>query len=86
MEQSGYYTVNVDKTVYVEGDYAVMVYVWTQDVQHPIAIEYNSTSIDVEVDLSDGQGYISYDGREWQRAEDNYQCNLCLKAFTDDVE
>ena len=85
-EQSGYYTVNVDETVYVEGDYAVMVYVWTQDVQHPIAIEYNSTSIDVEVDLSDGQGYISYDGREWQRAEDNYQCNLCLKAFADGVE
>ena len=86
LEQSGYYTVNVDETVYVEGDYAVMVYVWTQDVQHPIAIEYNSTSIDVEVDLSDGQGYISYDGREWQRAEDNYQCNLCLKAFADGVE
>ena len=86
LEQSGYYTVNVDETVYVEGDYAVMVYVWTQDEQHPIAIEYNSTSIDVEVDLSDGQGYISYDGREWQRAEDNYQCNLCLKAFTDGVE
>ena len=86
LEQSGYYTVNVDETVYVEGDYAVMVYVWTQDVQHPIAIEYNSTSFDVEVDLSDGQGYISYDGREWQRAEDNYQCNLCLKAFADGVE
>lgn len=86
LEQSGYYTMDVDKTIYVNGAYAVVVYMWTKDAEHPIAIEYNSTSVDVEADLLDGQGYISYDGRKWQSAEDNYQCNLCLKAFTDDIE
>ena len=70
----------------VSGDFAVVVKIYTEDAVHPVAIEYNGEHHEFDADLSDGEGYISYDGRYWQRAEDNYDCNLCLKAFTDQIE
>ena len=40
---------------------------------------YNVTET---VNLADGEGYISLDGEEWESAEEQYECNLCLKAYT----
>ena len=52
----------------------------------PIAIEYNSEEKTAKVDISDGEGYISLRGTAWERAEEQYGCNLCLKAYTSDRE
>ena len=49
---------------------------------HPVAIEYQVPENGANVDLSDGEGYLSSDGKQWVRAEDSQQCNLCLKAYT----
>ena len=35
-----------------------------------------------KVDLQDGHGYLSQDGKTWVSAEKMQQCNLCLKAYT----
>ncbi len=86
IEETGYYTVPFDGNITVSGDFAVIVKIFTEDAVHPVAIEYNGEHHEFDADLSDGEGYISYDGRYWQRAEENYACNLCLKAFTDQIE
>lgn len=49
---------------------------------HPLAIEYRADDATSMADISDGEGYISAGGAVWERAEENYQCNLCLKAYT----
>ncbi|MFR2488609.1 MAG: lectin like domain-containing protein, partial [Hungatella sp.] len=36
------------------------------------------------VDISDGEGYISPDGVNFTRVEEEQKCNLCLKAYTTD--
>ena len=47
-----------------------------------MAIEYNSPDKGLTVDLSDGEGYISYRGTSWERVETELECNVCLKAYT----
>ena len=34
--------------------------------------------------LSDGESYISLRGLEWENLEKEHECNVCLKAFTND--
>lgn len=94
----GYYTVPV-KMAEQEGDhlperkklflkpgekYAIVLYVRTPEAVHPMAIEYVAGEITKEVDLSDGEGYISANGKNWERVEDTFSCNLCIKAYTKD--
>lgn len=81
---AGYYTVSLEQPVKLsEGErFAVIVYVHTPGCQRPVAVEYSSDDGAVIADLSDGEGYISMKGTSWQSAEEKYQCNLCLKAYT----
>lgn len=85
IEEAGYYTVKIPGSISVSGDFAVVVKMITKDSVHPVAIEYHGENHEFKADLSDGEGYISYNGKYWQRVEDNYDCNLCLKAFTDKI-
>ena len=62
--------------------FAVILYVKTLGAVHPLAIEYRADDATSMADISDGEGYISAGGAVWERAEENYQCNLCLKAYT----
>ena len=66
--------------------FAVIVKIHTKDSVRPIAIEYEVGDMTSSVDLSDGEGYISYNGSQWESAENLYQCNVCLKVFTDKKE
>ena len=38
------------------------------------------------VETSDGEGYISYRGSSWERVETEQNCNVCLKAYTRNVD
>lgn len=80
----GYYTVRLDSPQPLsQGErYGVIVYVRTPGEQRPIAVEYSSEKDGVEVDLSDGEGYISLRGSIWQSAEETQNCNVCLKVYT----
>lgn len=87
---AGYYTVPI--TGSVEGEqklykgerFAVIVKITTPNAVHPAAIEYDAGDGRTLVDISDGEGYISPDGKSWERVEKKQDCNLCLKAYTTD--
>ena len=83
LDNAGYYTIQFDKEIKVEpGEkFAIVIFVNTPDAVHPLAIEYAADATTAKVDLSDGEGYISPDGRTWESAEDTQACNLCIKAY-----
>lgn len=87
LEKEGYYTVPLEQGVELktEQKFAVIVHITTPNSPRPIAIEYATGEYDSSrnVDISDGEGYVSHLGRYWNRAEaKNWQCNICLKAYT----
>ena len=50
-----------------------------------MAIEYDSGSKFLDnIILDDGEGYISYTGSEFINVKEKQDCNLCIKAFTND--
>lgn len=84
---AGYYTIDFDEEVFIpEGtQYAVVVYINTPNSSKPVAIECITGTSTETVDLSDGEGYISLHGNNWEYVEATQRCNICLKAFTNDV-
>lgn len=83
---AGYYTVELDKSVYLpQGSrYAVVVYINSPSSQGPIAIECVTDGFASTADISDGEGYISLYGSIWERVEETQNCNICLKTYTMD--
>ena len=65
--------------------YAVVVGVTTPGSDRPLAVEYQADRLTQDVNLSDGQGYISMNGRFWDDIENEHACNLCLKAYTKEM-
>ena len=84
LSNAGYYTIRFDKTVAVEAGerFAVMIYITTPNAVYPMAIEYAADELTADVDISDGEGYISIRGSQWNRVEDQAQSNLCIKAYS----
>ena len=84
---AGYYTIDFEEGVPVkEGQkYAVVIYVNTPGATHPMAIEYDSGNKFLDtIILDDGEGYISYTGSQFINVKEKQDCNLCIKAFTND--
>ena len=85
LKNQGYYTIRLDQSYPVrKGDkFAVVVKVTDSKGKdyRLIPVEMKSEDIDIHVDLSDGEGYISSGGEKWQSAE-KQECNICLKAYT----
>ena len=83
-KKAGYYTVDFDEQQLKAGEkYAIVLYVKTPGSKHPLAIEYDTgESILQGVDLDDGEGYISLNGKKFVNAKEKRECNLCIKAFT----
>lgn len=84
VDHAGYYTVKLDRPEDLPSGerFAVILFVKSPGAVHPMAIEYYSEGMTNQLDLSDGEGYISSDGANWESSEDVYACNLCLKAYT----
>jgi C1A family cysteine protease len=85
LEDAGYYTIDFEETIHVNSGekYAVVVYINTPGATHPLAIEYDSGDKSLDhMDLEDGEGYISYSGGKFVNVKDKQNCNLCIKAFT----
>ena len=66
--------------------FAVAVRVKTPESTYPIAAEFALSEFGEAVDLSDGEGYISSDGRNWESVEDTQNSNLCLKVYACEKE
>ena len=85
-DNAGYYTVDFTNSINVsKGEkYAIVVYLSTPDSNSPMAIEYDSgESYFSSIDLEDGEGYISSNGRNFENVKKSNKCNLCIKAFSD---
>lgn len=84
LDYSGYYTIKLDHVEQLRAGerFGVMVRLTTPNAVHPIAVEYDAGDGKCRIDLTDGEGYVSADGQSWERLETQYQCNLCLKAYT----
>ena len=83
LNNAGYYTIPFDVPVSVQEEerFAVVVELTTPDSVHPLAIEYAADETTENVDLSDGEGYISMHGDIWENVETKQSCNLCIKAY-----
>lgn len=87
VDDAGYYTIDFEKGRDVKAgqQYAVVVYVNTPGATHPMAIEYDTGDKSLEnIDLEDGESYISYTGNNFINVKEKQDCNLCIKAFTND--
>lgn len=84
LDNAGYYTIKFDEPVPVDkGErFAVILMIRTPDSKHPLAIEYRADENTANVDLTDGEGYISASGVKWEHVEETQECNLCIKAYT----
>ena len=85
--KTGFYTVDLPAPVALRAGerFAAAVFIRTPGSIHPVAIEYQNQGdgeTAPKVDLSDGEGYISTDGRLWTRVETEQDSNVCLKAYT----
>lgn len=84
VKNSGYYTIKLDNKIKLLKDkrYAIIVRINTPNSLRPVAVEYSHNNQTTNVDISDGEGYISLKGVTWENTEQVYQCNVCLKAYT----
>ena len=84
IDRAGYYTVDFKVPVSLEAGehFAVVLYLTTPGSERPVAIEYETGEWTSSVDITDGEGYLSYNGTTWENIESTYQSNACLKAFT----
>ena len=83
---AGYYTAYLDNPMALSENevYAVVLAIDTPESSRPLAVEYRADDLTKKVTLSDGEGFISMNGRFWDDIEEVHQCNLCLKAYTND--
>ena len=49
-----------------------------------LAIEYEADDATADVVLDDGEGYVSANGFEWENVKNVENCNICIKAFSND--
>ena len=82
LPEKGYFTVPFDEPQDLEAgeQFAVIVHIYTKDSVHPVAIEYSANDLTRGVDLSDGRGYMSFNGVTWSSMEEQAACNACLKV------
>ena len=86
LSNAGYYTIPFDKQIALDAGerYAVVLFISTPDAVHPLAIEYEADDATADVVLDDGEGYVSANGFEWENVKNVENCNICLKAFSND--
>jgi hypothetical protein len=87
-DDAGYYTVPFDgaKAVKEGARFAIVLVLTTPGATHPMAIEYVGNEFTQNVDITDGTGYISSNGLDWESVEDTAKGNLCLKAYGKKIE
>ncbi len=87
LEDAGYYTIkfNSHKTVAKGEKFAIVLYINTPNNLRPLAVEYANNAMTAAVDISDGKGFISNNGLDWQNVEDVAKANLCIKAYANNV-
>ena len=87
LDLMGFYTIPIDRVTLKKGErFAVAMELYSPENPHPIAVEHRATDITKNAVISDGEGYISVKGAYWGNVETDYECNICLKAYTKDIK
>lgn len=88
LKEAGFYTIpfNNEQIVEEEQRFAVVIKITTPGSVHPVAVEYCADDATKNVDLTDGEGYISMYGNQWGNVETEQNCNVCMKIYTRDEE
>lgn len=86
--EAGFYTIELDHPVELQSGekFAIVIDIRVPGSVRPVAMEYKVDDNDTSVNVKDGEGYISKDGINWESVEEKANGNLCLKAYTTDVE
>ncbi len=86
--EAGFYTIELDHPVELQSGerFAIVIDIKVPGSVRPVAMEYKVSDSDINVNVKDGEGYISKDGMNWESVEEKANGNLCLKAYTTDVE
>ena len=84
LSNAGYYTIDLIRVLkWRRGErYAIVLHIITPGSVHPMAIEYAADEATENVILDDGESYISPNGVKWTSADTVEECNLCIKAFS----
>lgn len=85
LEDAGYYTIDFPESFEVDAacDFAIVVKLKTKDAKYPVAVECQVEGLSDDADLSDGRGYLSFQGNRWEWVEKTKNYNICLKAYGD---
>lgn len=85
LEDAGYYTIDFPEPLEVdEGkDFAIVAKIYTENSEYPVAIECPVDGLSELADITDGRGYLSFQGNLWEHVEATKNYNICLKAYAD---
>lgn len=85
LTKAGYYTIKPQSMLKVTSGkkFAVVLKIDTPGATRPLAVEVEREN--VNVDLTDGESYVSVNGKKWESAEKEHNCNVCLKVYTQRV-
>ncbi len=85
LEEAGYYTIDFPESYVVEAGnaFGLAVKITTKGAEYPVAIECRVDGLSEKADLSDGQGYLSFQGKRWEHVEETKNYNICLKVYAD---
>lgn len=88
LNNAGFYTIDLSHDFYVEAGqkFAIVIRIYTPNSVHPVAVEYPVQGRCETADISDGEGYLSPYGDNWINVENDYNCNICMKIYTDYVK
>ena len=85
LEDAGYYTIDFPNTVAIEAgkDFAIVVKIHTENAEFPVAIECPVEGLSEMADMTDGRGYLSFQGTIWEHVEETKNYNICLKGYAE---
>lgn len=85
LEDAGFYTLDFPEEVTVDAgdDFAVVVKIIMENAEYPVAVECPVEGLSEMADITDGRGYLSFQGNRWEHVEATKNYNICLKAYAD---
>lgn len=85
LKDAGYYTIDFPEAMNIDAgkDFAIVVKIQTEDSEYPVAIECPVEGLSEKADITDGRGYLSFQGNHWEHVEATKNYNVCLKAYAD---
>ena len=83
-DRAGYYTVELNQPENLEAGerFAVVVQVTSPGSSNPAAVEYRASEYTKNVTLEGKESYLSRNADVWERTQERYATNICLKAYT----